>query len=103
MSARIIPMLRLTLLTLTLVLAFGITAPAQVAVNGGYATTAPYPAPPSIVNTVTTLGIPSVPAIKPPFAHAGPQAEPPIDESQVGAQTTPEAASQSASSTPVNL
>lgn len=68
-------MLRSTLLTLTLALALGIAAGAQVVVNGGYATTYPVAVSPQMTNTVTTNDIPSVPAINPPVAHVGPDAE----------------------------
>ena len=70
-------MLRSAFLTLSLAAALGIGAAAQVVTNGGYATTYPVAVTPQMANTVTSEGIPSVPAINTPVAHVGPAAAPP--------------------------
>jgi len=70
-------MLRSAFLTLSLGLALAVSASAQVYTNGAYATTYPSAVPPVISNTVTTYGIPSVPAINTPVTHVGYQAEQP--------------------------
>lgn len=76
-------MLRTAILSVSLALALG--ASAQVVSNGGYATTAPAAVPPQIANTVTTYGIPSVPAINTPVTHVGPQAQ----QGQPGSESVP--------------
>ncbi|MGZ4814864.1 MAG: hypothetical protein ACXVZV_05625 [Terriglobales bacterium] len=82
-------MLRFTFLTATLASLLVIGASAQVAINGGYATTAPPPA--NVLSTATELGIPSVPAINTPFAHVGPEGppQPATDETQTSAPSQP--------------
>jgi hypothetical protein len=70
-------MLRSAFVTFSLALALGAAASAQVTVNGGYATTYPVAVTPQIVNTVTSEGIPAVPAINTPVAHVGAAAVPP--------------------------
>jgi hypothetical protein len=61
----------------TLALALGAAASAQVTINGGNATTYPVAVTPQMANTVNAEGTASVPAINPPVAHVGPAAAAP--------------------------